>query len=327
VTFLAERERLEREVVARARERLTGELRRQRSAGAADTTLDALRQRVSELAVAEVMAGSGLRLVQPAAAPAEPFAPKPVRATVVAFLAALFCGLLAALARDRLRPHAPDASELARLSGLPLIAALPPAGGEGGRRRAWPVDQALIEEAALQAAVRSALPTRGKHVVVMHGVGHDRDAAHVGIGLVRALNWAGQRAALVELASPDDPGEPAFERTGELPAFRCADHEDELGELLRSDFRYLVVTSPETAQGQRLRMLGRERAAAVLVARLGRTSGAQVKAAARLVDALGLHALGLAVTCSAREARTIAAAGFDAPERPSQGLRAASGTG
>ena len=313
-TFLAERELIERDVVTRARERLSQELQRQRRAGAADTTLSALRQRVSELAVEEVMAGSTLRLVQPAAVPVAPFAPRPVRTTVVAFIAALLCGLLVALARDRLRPQAPGASALAEISGLPVIAALPH-GDARGSRRAWPTDQALIEEAALQATVRRALPAGGQQVVVVHGVGHGHDAAGVAAGLVRSLSWAGQKAVLVQLASPDERPERAVESREDVPTVRCTDHEDELDELRRSDYRYVIVPSPETDQGRRLRMLGEERTAAILVARLGRTSSAQVTAARRLVDALGLHALGLAITCSAREARAIAATGFAAPLR------------
>jgi capsular polysaccharide biosynthesis protein len=313
-TFLAETDRVERDAVVGARERLSRELERQRRVGAADTTLEALRERISELAVNEVTAGSGLRLVQPAAVPAAPFAPRPIRSTVVAFLAALFCGVLVALARDRLRPQAPGARALAQITGLPLIAALPPDGSRGSRR-AWPTDQALIEEAALQAAVRGALPARGQQIVVVHGAGHAHDAAHVAAGLVRSLNWAGQRAVLVELASPDDPPEPAVEPADDVPAIRCVDHADALDDVRRSDYRFVIVRSPEAEQGRRLRMLRDERAAVVLVARLGRTTSTEATAARRLIDALGLHALGLAVTCSAREAKAIAAAGFAAPLR------------
>ena len=150
---------------------------------------------------------------------------------------------------------------------------------------------------------------------MVHGAGHDDDAAQVASGLVRSLNWAGQRAILVELASPDDERDPAIAPADDVPAIRCADHEDELDELRRSDYRYLVVRSPDTAQGSRLRMLGDERTAAVLVARLGQTASAEAIAARRLIDALGLHALGLVVTCSAREAKTIAGAGFATPLR------------
>jgi hypothetical protein len=125
---------------------------------------------------------------------------------------------------------------------------------------------------------------------------------------------------LVQLASPDDPPDDATEGRRDVPSVRCSDHEDELEALRRSDYRYVIVPSPEAEQGRRLRMLGDERTAAVLVARLGRTSSAEATAARRLVDALGLHPLGLAVTCSAREARAIAAEGFAAPlpmtERP-----------
>jgi capsular polysaccharide biosynthesis protein len=313
-TFLAERDLTERDAVTRARERLAEELQRQRRAGAADTTLNALRRRLSELAVDEVVAGSSLRLVQPASVPVAPFAPSPVRTTIVAFVAALLCGLLVALARDRLQPQAPGAEALAELTGLPIIAALP-RGDARGTRRAWPTDQALIEEAALQAGVRAALPPLRQHVVVVHAAGNEADAASVAVGLVRSLNWAGQKAVLVQLASPDDPPERPTEPRHDVPTVRCTDHEDELEELRRTDYRYVVVPSPEAEQGRRLRMLGDERTAVVLVARLGRTSTAQATAARRLVDALGLHALGLAVTCSAREARAIAATGFAAPVR------------
>ena len=65
-----------------------------------------------------------------------------------------------------------------------------------------------------------------------------------------------------------------------MPTVRCTDHEDELDELRRSDYRYVIVPSPETDQGRRLRMLGEERTAAILVARLGRTSSAEVSAGA-----------------------------------------------
>ena len=327
MTFLTERERIEREAVVRARQRLTRELQRQREAGATDTTLAALRQHLSDLAVNEVMAGSGLRLEQPAAVPSAPFAPKPLRTAIVAFVAALFCGVLVALARDRLRPHTPDAEALGQITGLPTIAALP--GGDDGRgsRRAWSMDQTLIEEAALQAAVRGALPATGQQVVVVHGVGRDHDAAHVAAGLVRSLNWGGHRSVLVELASPDDLREPADEAPHDVPAIRCADHEDELDELRRSDYRYLIVRSPDTAQGSRLRMLGDERTAALLVARLGHTAGAEAAAARRLIDALGLHALGLAITCSAREAKAIAAAGFAAPLRMPEPPHGVNGNG
>jgi capsular polysaccharide biosynthesis protein len=311
-TFLAERERIERQVVIRARERLSQELRRQRRGGAADTTLDALRERLSDLAVNEVMAGSGLRLVQPAAIPAEPFAPKPIRTTIVAFVAALCCGLLVALARDRWRPRSPAARELAQLTGLPVIAALPPADGRSARR-GWPTDRVLIEEAALQAAVRGALPARGRQVVVVHGIGQKYDAGHVAESLVRSLNWAGQKAVLVELAPPDDPRDATIAPAHGVPAVRCADHEDELDELRRSDYRYAIVRSPQTDQGRRLRLLGHEHAAALLVVRLGRVTSADAVAARRLIDALGLHALGITVTCSAREAKAIATSGFAAP--------------
>jgi len=333
-TFLAERVRMERLVLEGAREGLERGIERERRAGATGATLEALRERLSELVAAHATAGSGLRLVQSAEVPSAPYAPQPLRSTILAFFAALFAALLLAVARDRLRTQQPDAQALSRVAGLPLIAALPTTGdasGDGPARRlaarlrlgrggrSWAVDQAMIEEAALQASVRAALPARGQRAVLVHGAGRDDDPEPVAAGLARALSWAGHSTVLVRSEGP--PGEPP---APDLPVVTGTDLDDELETIRRSDYRYVVVESPRLAAGSQLRLLARHVTAVVLVARLGRTSAADAAAARRLIDALGLRGLGLVVTCSAEEAAVVAREGFASPARPPGRPRAAS---
>ena len=325
-TFLAESERVQARVARRARERLSEELDRLRRSGAPEATLDAMRERVSELAVTEVTADSGLRLVQRAATPTAPYAPRPLRSVVVAFFAALLLGLLVAIAREHLRPAAPDAAALSRVVGVPVIAALPAAPVAGlqdrlrralGRpsRASRAVDQTIIEEAALQGAVRGALPPRGQRVVLVHSIdGHD-GAAQVAEGLARSLAWGGHHTALVRFEA--DGGRPA----ADVPTLSCDDIDEQLEELKGTDYRYVVVQGPRLAAAVRLRPLAARSAAVVLVARLGEAATTDAAAARRLIDALGLRALGLVVICSLDEVpgivrSSLATAPLRAPLRP-----------
>ena len=301
-TFLTERTRLERREAARARERFAAEIAAQQKAGATAETLAALRERLSELAVAEVTAGSGLRLAQPATPPSQPYAPKPVRSAVIAFFAALFAAVLIALARDRLRSPAPDARALGAAAELPLIAALP-AG------RGWGMDRTMIEEAALQACVRTVLPPRRQRVVLVRGIDGDDGSAAVAAALARALTWAGHPSVLVRVGLPAGPA-PA----PDVPVIAVGDPDEELADLRPAGYRYVIVDGPPAGDATALRQLARNATAVIAVARLGRSSLSGAAATRRLIDALSLHGLGLVVTCSAAEASEIASEGFDAPE-------------
>lgn len=326
-TFLGERAEMERSVLARARRELTLEIDRLRSRQATGPTVAALRERLSELAISEVMAGSGLRLVQPAVAPATPYAPRPLRSTLLAFFASLIIGVLVALALDRLRPPAPDARALSRIVGLPLLAALPDA--RGGRpsallRRAGllgnaeaATEHAVIEEAALQASVRLALPPGGRHVLLIHEISADGSGDRVATALARSLSWAGHATVLVRCSAPDGrPPEPVQLMPDGAAEMRCTDVEEQFGELERSDYRYVIVAGPRGRPGVRLQMISRHATAAMLVARLGKTSAADAAASRRLIHALGLHGLGLVLTCSATEAAAIGRDGFALPLLP-----------
>jgi hypothetical protein len=241
---------------------------------------------------------------------------------------------LVAVARDRFRPPVPDAGVLSRVVGLPLIAALPAARGSGPtrllrgrlrhrRRASRAVDQAVIEEAALQGAVRGALPPRGQRVVLVHAIDEGDGAAQVAAALARSLAWAGHGAVLVRFIGPDDRPRPA---TG-VPTLYCTDIEQQLEELKATDYRYIVVQSPRVARSARLAPLATRPAAIVLVARLSVATTADAAAARRLVDALGLRGLGLVVIYSPQEGPTIAGAGLTAPRRPPARPRSASQNG
>jgi len=327
-TFLAERERAEERVATRARERLADEFERLREADAPATTLEAVRERLSELAVSEVTADSGLRLVQRAATPSAPFAPRPLRSVVLAFFAALMLGLLAAIARDRLRPTVADAATLSRLSGLPVIAALPAAQRSGPlarrlRRRphtsSRAVDQTVIEEAALQGAVRGALPPRGQRVVLVHGIDAHDGAGQVAAGLTRSLAWGGHPSVLVRFEGRDSGSPPP----PDIPTLRCADIVEQLEELRGDDYRYVVIQSPRAAAAARLRPLAARPTAVVLVARLGLATAGDAAAARRLIDALGLRGLGLVVICAPDQVPGIVRTSLTAPVRPPTRPRAA----
>jgi Mrp family chromosome partitioning ATPase len=289
-----------------------------------------MRVRLSELAVTAATAGSGLRIVEHATAPTAPSAPRPLRSAVLAFLAALLIAVLAAVARDRARPALPDAAALTRATGLPLLAAWPTAGGrrlwERGRRALThdrPFDETVIEETALQGAVRSALPPRGQRIVLVHGVDASDGAAEVAAGLARSLTWGGYATVLVRFARPDSRG-PA---PGDVDTTYCADLGEKLDELKGSEYRYVVVETPLVARGARLRPLAGRSAAAVLVARLGVATSAEAMAARRMVDALGLRGLGLVVICSPGEVADIVRTAPTAPLRPPPRPRAASQNG
>jgi capsular polysaccharide biosynthesis protein len=321
--FVAARDRVEGRLAIRARERLAAEIERLRALGAPDTTLESMRERLSELAVTAATTGSGLRIVEHATPPTAPYAPRPLRSAVLALLAALLLAVLAAVARDQVRPALPDAAALSRVTGLPLLAAWPTAGGpslwERGRRalsrrrrRSRTFDQTVIEEAALQGAVRTALPSRGQRIVLVHGIDETDGAEQVAAALARSLTWGGYATVLVRFARPDSRG-PA---PGGTPTTYCSDLDEQLDELKGTEYRYVVVETPRIARGSRLRPLAGRPVAAVLVARLGIATSADAVAARRMVGALGLRGLGLVVICSPAEVPDIVSRAPTAPLRP-----------
>jgi capsular polysaccharide biosynthesis protein len=321
-TFLAESERSQQLALTQAQERMSSELETQRRRGASAATIDALRARLADTAAARVIAGPGLRVVESASVPARSYAPRPLRSTALALLAALLVAVLIAVARDRLRRQGPDAQALSRELDVPLIAALPVGGPRHRRPGGAAIDGAVIEEAALQAAVRAALPPRAQRVVLVHGFGRHANAAAVAGALARSLSWSGHATVLVRVGAPGDWAP----RAADVPVVACADLEEQLRELKESDYRYVIVQSPETGAGPQLRRIASDTGGVVLVARLGEATTDDAMAARRLVEALALHGLGLVITCSASETADIARSGFAAPPRPRPRSRSRGGS-
>jgi hypothetical protein len=99
--------------------------------------------------------------------------------------------------------------------------------------------------------------------------------------------------------------------------------DERLQALRQADFRYVIVATPRGATGPQLRELAGHASGTILVARLGTTTIDEAVAARRLMRALGLHGLGLVVTCTIEDATGVTRTGFAAPLRPRSRNRAA----
>jgi capsular polysaccharide biosynthesis protein len=315
--FLAQTAKAQSALLTQAQTRLQQELDAQRRRGAKAATLQALRSRFGDIAADGVVAGTGLRLVQPATPPTTPASPHPLRSTVFAVFASLLVAGLIAVARDRLRRRRPDAQALSEKVDVPLLAALPVVGRRPRRGASKVTDGAMLEEAALQAAVRAALPPRGQRVVLVHGMGPDSHAPVVAAALARALTWAGHATVLLRLDGSADRSPEADRWAPEvtLEARQCADLEEGLQEVKASSYRYVIVQSPHEAPNAQLRRIAADTGGIVLVARLGTASDDDAMEARRLIDALALEPIGLVITCTATDRTLVTRAGFAATPR------------
>jgi capsular exopolysaccharide synthesis family protein len=215
--------------LASARAKLELQLRQLVSSGAQATEIQAIRDRISELTIAQATIGSGLRLAQPAQVPSAAFSPRPTRNGVIAFFAAMFLGILIVIARDLLRPRIAGSRELSELMGLPVLASIPYTRRRFGRRRT--LVRAAADEAyqTLQASVRHALGPEGGTVLItsaLEGEGKTTTA----VGLARALARVGSKTLLLcadfrlptlheHFAVPTSPGlSDLLESAGESPS-------------------------------------------------------------------------------------------------------------
>jgi capsular polysaccharide biosynthesis protein len=300
-TFLTQRALAQRQAAGRARARLTAQLNAAQGDTAPSGLADAIRARISDLAVAQATAGSDLRLAEQASVPTSPVAPRPMRNAIFAGLSALLLAVVAAVVRDRSGRRRTEARQLANRSELPLLAVVPDGGALGlraiVRRRGSGANRAIIEHAALQTAVRSALPPRSARTLLVCGINGNDGAMHVARGLARSLSWAGLEAVVVDCASRG-PTEAALEAARE------------------TEHRYLIVCAPAVDGSSGLPLLAWQADSAILVGRLGRTTPGQVATAAHLLKALDVHVLGLALTAAAADAAAIREHGFDQPATP-----------
>jgi tyrosine-protein kinase len=196
-SLLATQASVERRGLASARAKLSAQLARLRSSAAPAAEIQALRDRISELTIAEATIGSDLRLAQPAQQATKPFSPTPVRNGIIAFFAAVFLAVLFVIGRDLLRPKVVDAPELSRIMRLPVFATVPFAGRRLGARSG--VVRAVADEAfqTLQASVRYSLGDDGTNVLLVTSGVEGEGKTTTAVGLARALSRVGRRTLLV----------------------------------------------------------------------------------------------------------------------------------
>jgi Mrp family chromosome partitioning ATPase len=164
---------------------------------AASQQEQAIRQRLSDLGVAQAAAGIDLRVAQRAGVPKSRTSPKPKRNAVIALFLGLFLGVLIALARDQLVPRVSGARELSRLLDLPMLAAIPYVRRRLLRRNV--LTGAEYESyQTLGASVRFSLPAEeGPHVILVTSGLHAEGKSTVTARLGRALAQAGHPTLLI----------------------------------------------------------------------------------------------------------------------------------
>ncbi len=196
--FVEEQREISRRQYARARDGLLAELRRVGNDPGAGEQESAIRQRLSELSVAQANAGSDLQVAQRAGMPSDPTSPRPLRNGVIAFFLALFLGVLIALGRDQLVPRVSGARELSGLLDLPMLTAIPYVRRRLGRRRRHLSGIEYESYQTLGASVRFSLPPEsGPQVLLVTSALHAEGKSTVTARLGRALAQSGHPTLLV----------------------------------------------------------------------------------------------------------------------------------
>jgi receptor protein-tyrosine kinase len=162
------------------------------------TEVAMIRRKMSDLAVQEANAGADLQIVKPAEIPTSPASPRPIRNGILAFFAALFLGVLFALARDRLRPRITEPRELGRMTGWPVLAGIPDV---RRRLRLRSLDSLIAEHEAYQtlaAAFQVAVPPGGGNkVILVTSAVHQEGKSTVTARLGQTLAQSGLKTLLV----------------------------------------------------------------------------------------------------------------------------------
>src|SRR4051812_12858294 len=196
--FVKEQADVTRQQYEAARQGLLQQLRSiNRADPAASQQEQAIRQRLSDVTVAQAAAGIDLRVAQRAGVPKSRTSPKPLRNAVIAFFLGLFVGVLVALGRDLLVPRVSGARELSRLLDLPMLAAIPYVRRRLLRRNV--LTGAEYESyQTLGASVRFSLPAEeGPHVLLVTSGLHAEGKSTVTARLGRALAQAGHPTLLI----------------------------------------------------------------------------------------------------------------------------------
>jgi succinoglycan biosynthesis transport protein ExoP len=209
-TYLGRQHAADTRRFAKARVDLQQALDRLRKTGGSQAEITAVQDRLSELSVTEVSGDDELQVAVAARPPEKPESPRPLQNTVLAFFAALFLAVLAAVGRDFLAPRVAGPRQFASLTGLAPLVVLPATRRRGRHAEADEAYQALA------AAVRLEL-SESRRVVLVTGAQADSERAAVVAGLGRALTGSGVPTLLVsadlrhaslheELEVPRGPG-------------------------------------------------------------------------------------------------------------------------
>lgn len=212
-TFLAERARVERERIARARQRLEDEITQLASAPNAGVQIAALRARISQLSVSEGSAGSDLHQVSTAEVPGAPNSPRPLRNGVLAVFGSLFLAILLALGRDQLSPRIGSPRELGRMLDLRVLAGVPYV--RGRRRRRSRVMSGVEAEAyeTMRTVLELSAPPDTPQVVLVTGAVHGEGKTTASWRIGHALARAGHRVLVVSA----DLRVPRLHEVAEIP--------------------------------------------------------------------------------------------------------------
>jgi capsular polysaccharide biosynthesis protein len=193
--FLARERAVELGRLQASKTRLTEVIAQLRGTREGKTEIPLIRARLSELSLSEATAGSELQLADPATPPSAPTSPRPVRNAAFAFIAALFVGVLVALGRERVAPRVAEARDLERLSGFPILAAVPASGGTQSAEGATAEREAY---GVLAAVVAAQLPQQGQQILLVTSALADKEKPRVAAKLSRALAQNGEATLVVD---------------------------------------------------------------------------------------------------------------------------------
>ena len=189
-SFLKMQATAERQRFVRSRAALQAALDRLRGSRSRRDEAQIIRARLNELTLSEAGAGTELQLAQRAQPPSTPDSPRPLRNTIFAFFASAFIAVLAALAIDQIAPRLSGPRELNRLTGVPILAALPPPRRLRARRGQTAEAYQALEASALQ------LPADRK-VLLITSAFPSEEKSKVAARLAGSLAQGGARTLLV----------------------------------------------------------------------------------------------------------------------------------
>ena len=180
----------ERQRFARSRAALQAALDRVQGSSSRRDEAQIIRARLNELSLSQAGGGTELQIAQTAQPPSTPDSPRPVRNTIFAFFASAFIAVLAALAIDQVAPRLSGPRELNRLTGVPILAALPPPRRLRARRGQTAEAYQALQASALQ------LPADRKVLLITSAFASE-EKSKVAARLAGSLAQAGSRTLVI----------------------------------------------------------------------------------------------------------------------------------